>query len=75
MTRFTIRYSGRGTKVLRTETLTAADMPSAMAQAKRRLKASQTFREARVIEDEDRDATVQLDRREAAVTDDESARP
>jgi len=50
-------------------------MPSAMAQAKRRLKASQTFREARVIEDEELDASVPLDPREAAVTDDESARP
>lgn len=53
MTSFIVRYSGRGTGVLRTETVAAENTPSAVALVKRRLGASQTFREARVFEDEE----------------------
>ncbi|MNS24332.1 hypothetical protein D3C72_561720 [compost metagenome] len=53
MTQFIIRYSARGTGVLRTETVAAPDAPTAVAQAKRRLGTSRVFEEARVFEDDE----------------------
>lgn len=50
---FIVQYSGRGTGVLRTETVAAENGSSAIAMVKRRLGASQTFREAHVFEDDE----------------------
>jgi len=74
MTSFTIRYSGRGTKVLRTEIVTAENISSAVAQAKRRVKASQTFREAHVFEDDDFNSNGSPERSGFTITGDESPR-
>ncbi|MGH7018745.1 MAG: hypothetical protein ACREEY_02625 [Brevundimonas sp.] len=52
MTCFTIRYSGRGTGVLRTEILAVESALSAVTHVKRRLGASQIFRAASVFEDD-----------------------
>ncbi|MEN5168670.1 hypothetical protein ABE444_03800 [Brevundimonas pondensis] len=73
MTSFIVRYSGRGTGVLRTETVAAENTPSAVALVKRRLGASQTFREARVFEDEELRFNVTAGRG-GAVTSEERAR-
>lgn len=51
MTLYTVRYSARGTGVLRTESVVAEEAQTAIAQVKRRLGASRTFQEARVFED------------------------
>ncbi|MCO8018793.1 hypothetical protein NI456_07950 [Brevundimonas diminuta] len=51
MTLYTVRYSARGTGVLRTESVVADEAQTAIAQVKRRLGASRTFQEARVFED------------------------
>lgn len=51
MTQFTVRYSGRGAGVLRTETVAAHDDHSAMALVKRRLGGSRTFKEAHVFQE------------------------
>lgn len=46
MTDFTVRFSGRGTRVLRTETVVARDLLSVTARVKRRLGASRSFAQA-----------------------------
>lgn len=74
MTSFTIRYSGRGTKVLRTEIVTAENISSAIAQARRRVKTSQTFQEARVFEDDDFNSTGSPEGSGLTITGEESPR-
>lgn len=46
MTDFTVRFSSRGTRVLRTETVVARDLLSVTARVKRRLGASRSFAQA-----------------------------
>ena len=48
---YTIRYSARGTGVLRTEIVVADEPQGTIAQVKRRLGGSRTFQEASVFED------------------------
>lgn len=72
MTSFIVRYSGRGTGVLRTETVAAEDTPSAVALVKRRLGSSRTFQEARVFEDDALRFNVTAGRGGAAVASQES---
>jgi len=49
MALYTIRYSARGTGVLRTEFVVADEPQGTIAQVKRRLGGSRTFQEASVF--------------------------